>query len=82
MLEKVTVMHVFDEAQDIYKNFKGSIFSFEILDNHRMLKGKPPYTKKERLTLISYLQRKYGLIRSYRMIDGETVTLFSFEEMK
>ncbi|WP_373193558.1 hypothetical protein [Enterococcus sp. RIT-PI-f] len=75
-------MNLFDEAQNIYNTFKGRVFSFEMLDLYRMLNEESPYTKKERLMLVSCLQRKYGLVRTYRMVDGETVTLFSFEEMK
>lgn len=77
-------MNVEEECQKIKNIFKTRPFSLGMLDDQRKIRGEPPFSKKERMILVSCLERRYGVKKSYQHNPNLThngfLTLFSFPE--
>lgn len=75
-------MMVENECVIIYKKFKHRPFTFPMLEQLRKDRNEKPYSQKEKMLIVSFLQRNYGARKSYRNVSEGFLTVLTIPKEK
>ncbi len=75
-------MIVENECMIIYKKFHHRPFTFPMLEQLRKDRNEKPYLQKEKIWIVSYLQRNYGARKSYRNTSEGFLTVLTIPKRK
>jgi hypothetical protein len=75
-------MMVENECVTIYNQFNHQPFTFEMLEQFRKERQEKPYTVKEKILILSYLQRNYGAKKNYRNTLDGFLTIITIPKVK
>lgn len=75
-------MMVENECVTIYDTFHHRPFTYEMLDQLRKERQEPLYTQKEKILILSFLQRNYKAKKTYNNTLSGFMTIITIPKVK
>lgn len=75
-------MMVENECVTIYNTFHHRPFTYEMLDQLRKERQEPSYTQKEKILILSFLQRNYKAKKTYSNTLSGFMTIITIPKVK